>query len=183
MGNWYLINVRDMLNLSDNYNLTTDSDGTLIPEYISNSVEDNSTLNRYVIDKILVKQLDFLGNSFKELCTGIIIGSQKTADPLAIDKTKKKLASNEEIIDYLNYMQEVVCVLVTRFDILNKLLFEYYGLCKPHSDIMKKIIKKRTTGNNSSHIIEFPILKNTSVVNDSCSEKNEQLKLLKGKQR
>ena len=73
MGNWYLINVRDMLNLSDNYNLTTDSDGTLIPEYISNSVEDNSTLNRYGIDKILVKQLDFLGNSFKELCTGIII--------------------------------------------------------------------------------------------------------------
>lgn len=183
MGDWYLINLNDILSLSDNYNLTTDSDGNLIPEYVCNNIERNGALKRYGIDKILVKQLDFLGNSFKELSTGIIIGNQKTAEPLVIDRAKKKLATNEEIIDYLNYMQEVVCVLVTRFDILNKLLFEYYDLCKPHSDIMKKIINKRTAGERNSHIIEFPILKDTSVENNLHNGKNEELRLLKGKQR
>lgn len=185
MGDWYLINICDLLSLENSFSMIKDNNGRLIPEYKSTNLENNNAFKRYNITKILVKQIDFHGNSFREISTGIIIGSIITGEPLVIEDSIKTLASNEEIIEYLNNMQEVCSLLITKFDILNKLLSEYYALYKSRSDIIKKIIRNRSSKDDNSNVIEFPILNGTTINNEHTEHDNlkSQLTLLKGKER
>jgi len=186
MGDWYLINICDLLSLDDSFDLIKDSSGRLIPKYKCSVFENNDVIKKFGIKKILVKQIDFHGNYFREISTGIIIGSAISGEPLAVEESKKKLATNEKIIEYLNYMQEVCCILVTKFDILHKFLSELYSLYKPHSEIIKKIMRNRSSKENDANIIEFPILNGIHITNGVYNEHDDikaQLTLLKGKER
>lgn len=182
MGEWYLIGIKDILGVDKSATYIRMVNGKLVPEY-SSAFVNTTILEKYGIDKVLVKQVDVYGTEFREMSTGLILGSIGGFNSLAINKNNYKSATNEELFEYINHMQEKCGIEISRFDVLSYELNSLYNLYKPVLKKVKQNIKMRKINKIKSTVAKSAKLVGYNVTSPEVKRKeqmNQRLTLIKG---